>query len=340
MRFHTTWALHDASQVGEARRAATILAESLGLDATTTGRVALVATELGTNLVRHARGGRLLLCATRTAHGTPQVELLSLDDGPGMGNVAASMADGFSTGGTPGNGLGAVRRMSDQFDLYSQPGQGTVVLARIGQPLAGDTLRQLPRPRFATGGVAVCAPGEAVCGDAWAVHQNEETAAVLVADGLGHGPDAAEAANAAVALFDARPFAPPTQVLEGVHTGLRATRGAAVAMAHADAARGTVQFAGMGNISGRLLWGTGDRSLLSQHGTAGVQVRKVQAMDYDWPEHALLVLHSDGIATRWTLDDAPGLLRHPPTTIAAWLLRSHIRGKDDASVVVVRREES
>lgn len=339
MPFHTTWTLHDASQIGEVRRAATALAETLGFDATTTGRAAVVATELGTNLVRHARQGRLLLGTVEAPHGAPQIEMLSLDDGPGITNVAASMADGFSTAGTPGNGLGAVRRMSDLFDLYSHPDAGTVVLARLGQPVADDLLRQVPRQRFSAGGVAVCAPGETVCGDAWSVRQNGETASILVADGLGHGPDAAEAANAATALFDGSPFAAPVQVLERIHAGLRATRGAAVAMAQADLAGSTVLFAGMGNIAGRLLSGTGDRSLLSQHGTAGVQVRKVQAISYDWPEHALLVLHSDGIATRWTLADAPGLLRHHPTTIAAWLLRSHLRGKDDASVVVLRRED-
>lgn len=321
---HVAFEMQEQSQVGEARRAAVRLAERLGFDEVAAGRVALIATELGGNLVRHAQQGRLLLGSV-----AGQVELLSLDRGPGMADVAACLRDGYSTGGTPGTGLGAVRRLADTFDLYSSVPGGTVIMARVGQP-AADTV-----DAFDIGALALCAPGETVCGDDWAVAQTGERAALIVADGLGHGPHAHEAAAAASRAFERAPLQDPTLTLDQVHQQLRGTRGAAVAVALLD--RSGLSFCGAGNIAGRLISGTGERTLLSQHGTAGLQIRKPQAVQHAWPPHALLVLHSDGLHSRWHLDDARGLLQRHPTLVAAWLLRDHARGRDDVTVVVMKR---
>ncbi|HVR53406.1 MAG TPA: ATP-binding protein, partial [Pseudorhodoferax sp.] len=191
----------DASRVGEARRHAAQLSARLALDETTAGRLALVVTELGNNLVRHAQAGRLLIAQRQ--HGEPEVEVLALDDGPGIADPARALVDGFSTGGTPGTGLGAVRRLASDFDLHSEAGVGTVVLARV-RP---EGLHR-PQRAFRWGAVMLCAPGEQVCGDAWALALDGSAAAVLMADGLGHGPQAAEASQAAVAQFAQAPFAP------------------------------------------------------------------------------------------------------------------------------------
>lgn len=336
---HLSFEVHEVSQVGEARRAAVQLAETLGFDDVAAGRVALVATELGNNLVRHAQKGRLLVGAVQGDEGQGLVEVLSLDHGPGIGNVAACMADGYSTGGTPGSGLGAVRRLSCEFDLFSSSPAGTVIMSRIaakegrGGALAdhGQVLH------FEFGALALAAPGETVCGDAWAVVQDGQRAALIVADGLGHGPEAAEASQAAVTAFKVTPFGSPGQVVERMHGVMRSTRGAAVLVAQLNLDDSTVLFSGAGNICGRLISGVSDKSLASQHGTVGVQIRHLQDMTQTWPDHALLVLHSDGLTTRWDLDSAKGILQHHPTVVAGWLLRDHSRGRDDATVVVLKR---
>lgn len=334
---HRAVDVHEASQVGEARRAAAQLAEEAGLDGTAAGRVALVATELGTNLVRHAQRGRLLLAPVRMADGRPGIEILSMDHGPGIADVQACLRDGYSTAGTPGNGLGAVRRMSDEFDLYAAPPAGTVILARIAAEAPRQTAPAAPAPAIWAGGVALAAPGETACGDAWAVMADGDRASVLVADGLGHGPIAAEAAQAAAEVFHARPWDAPCSLLERQHERLRSTRGAAVLVATLDRAQDRITVCGAGNIAGRVISGVEDRSVLSQHGTVGMQIRRPQQTTLDWPSHALLVLHSDGVTARWKLDNAPGLLQHHPTVVAAWLLRDHARGRDDATVVVLKR---
>lgn len=336
---HIAFDVHEVSQVGQVRRAAALVADQVGLDEVAAGRVALVATELGNNLVRHAKKGRVLMAPVKADNGQEMVELLSLDHGPGIADLSACMVDGYSTGGTPGTGLGAVRRLSDEFEVFSLMPHGTVIMARIGTRV-GAGLAPPPHVTqpsgFAVGAVTLALEGESVSGDAWAIQVEGSRAALVVADGLGHGPDAAEASHAAIAKFRQMPFEAPSKVLEHIHQTLRSTRGAAVAMADVDLSRQAVSYCGVGNVAGRLISGVSDRSLASQHGTAGVQIRRLQDVPYDWPAHGMLVMHSDGLTARWTLEATPALLRQHPTVVAAWLLRDHSRGRDDATVVVLK----
>lgn len=328
---HLAFAMREASQVGEARRHVARLSADEGFDEVVAGRLAIIATELGNNLVRHATGGRLLV-AVRRDEAAVEIELLSLDDGPGMADVERCLRDGFSTGGTPGSGLGAVRRLASVFDIFSQHGGGTVVLARVRA--SADAASPVA---FEIGGVCLPAPGESVSGDGWACAVQGPRCAVMVADGLGHGPVAAEASDEALAVFAQHAFAGAAELLPRTHLALRSTRGAAVAVLEADAGAGTLAFCGAGNVVGRLITGTTDRSMLTQHGTVGVQVRRPQPMRYDWPGHGIVVLHSDGLASRWSLAEVPALLRCEPALICAWLVQRHSRGRDDVTVVVLRR---
>ena len=328
-------AVTESSQVGAARRAAMRLAGEHGLDETACGRIALVVTELGNNLVRHAQKGRLLIGGRASDDGC-QVEVIAVDSGPGMADVNRCLRDGYSSGSTPGTGLGAVQRLSTDFSVFSEVGKGSVILSRAWVPAPAAPAAPSPRARFAHAGICLAAPGEIVSGDAWDIRIDDGKAAVIVADGLGHGPVAAEAAAEALKVF-ANVRGTPSIVLERAHASMRATRGAAVAIVEVDANAGTVVFSGAGNIAGRMISGVEDRSLMSQHGTVGVQIRKLQDMSYAWADHSIVVLHSDGLTTRWNLKDAGGLLQCDPAVVAGWLLREHTRGRDDVTVVVLKR---
>ncbi|WP_236599922.1 ATP-binding protein [Ramlibacter alkalitolerans] len=328
--FHAVFPMEDTSRVGEARRHAAQLAEDCGLDETDAGRLALVVTELGTNLARHAVKGRMLL-SPRPAR--REVEVIAVDEGPGILDLERSMGDGYSTGGTPGTGLGAVRRLSRHFDIHSSVPGGTVVLARVGTGVAQDS------QAACTGAVSIAAPGERVCGDGWGFALHGDIAALVVADGLGHGPDAAEAAAAALEAFAEDPLASPSLLLERTHQRLRSTRGAAVMLLQADAATGTVRSAGAGNVMARLVSGVSDRAILGQHGTAGVTIRTPEEQSIPWPDHALLVVFSDGIESRWPAALLAPLLGRDPALAAAVLVRDHCRGRDDATVAVLRRKD-
>jgi len=330
----------EASQAGEARRVATRMAEAIGFDEKARGEVAIVVTELATNLARHARDGRLRIQALDLPAGRT-MEILSIDAGPGMSDVQRCLQDGYSTAGTPGNGLGAVRRLSSVFDVHSTPGSGTVILSRLRRPSGAGASR--PAMASASGGyeyaaVSIPAPREQVCGDAWRIAERGGDCAVLVVDGLGHGPLAAEAATQAVAAFDAAPFEEPPVLIDRMHRALSGTRGAALAVARIDAAG--VHYTGIGNISGVLAGGERSRGLASQNGTVGLQLRKVQTFDYDWPSRGMLVMHSDGISSRWRLDTYPGLAQRHPAIVAGVLWRDFGRGRDDATIVVVCRPQA
>jgi anti-sigma regulatory factor (Ser/Thr protein kinase) len=312
------------------RRTALRIAQPLTLSEVRRADVAIVATELATNLVRYAEKGRVLVQTLAFAAGDC-IELVAIDSGPGMTDIYRCMQDGFSTGGTSGTGFGAVRRLSDEFDAYSTPGQGTVVASRIHV----DGWGSHNDGRYAVGAVSIPAPHERLCGDAWRVTENAGRVAVLVADGLGHGPHAADAADRAATVFDDDPYGEFPHFFQRAHRALLGSRGAAVACAQIDQS-GAIRYAGVGNIAGMLV-GTGrSRGLPSDNGTVGVQMRHtVHSTAYAWPEHGVLVMHSDGLTGRWTLDNYPGLRLRHPAVVAAVLYRDFVRGRDDVTVVVV-----
>lgn len=321
--------VQDPSQVAGARRAAAENAERLGFPESDAGRVALVATELATNLVKHGRGGEILIGAYEEGDG-PGVELLALDRGPGIPNLNRAIEDGYSNAGTAGNGLGAVVRQSSFVDVASWPGVGTAILARLAP---GRSRLETPNGKAGWGAVSVPKPGENVCGDSWSVRDGGGTCTLLVADGLGHGPEAAEAAVEAVRLFHRFSGHQVPTLLDYVHGGLRATRGAAVAIARIEPASRKIIYAGIGNVSGAIAAHGQLRRMVSMAGTAGHNARKIQAFDYPF-DSGLIIMHSDGLVSNWSLDRYPALFAYHPTLIAGVLYRDLARRSDDATVLV------
>jgi anti-sigma regulatory factor (Ser/Thr protein kinase) len=306
------------------------MAEALGLNATQAGKVALAVTEAATNIVKHAGSGKILLAPLVRA-GAVGLEILALDRGPGISNVTASMRDGYSTAGSMGAGLGALSRVSSSFELYSQPGRGTALRLEVwaGAP---------PPPEAELEVGAVCLPktGEEVPGDGWLLEASGDYRTIMVVDGLGHGPNAARAARAATEAFAAHPAATPGALMKICHGALAATRGAAGAAARVLPAKKHGSFAGVGNIACRVEMTGERRQLVSHSGTLGHVMRRVQEFEFDFPVGALLILQSDGLTTRWTSEDYPGLLGKHAGLIAGVLYRDHNRGTDDVTVVVLK----
>jgi anti-sigma regulatory factor (Ser/Thr protein kinase) len=318
-----------SSQTAEARRQARGLAVQHGFDEAAAERVAIVTTEAATNLLKHAGSGELLLGASCVADAW-LIDILALDRGPGMRTGACSV-DGYSTSGTPGTGLGAMLRMSAHFDVYSQPGAGTALFAQVsrnGPPSASDPFVY---------GVQIAKPGEDVCGDQWDFREHRGGVTIVVADGLGHGPDACAAARAATAALRRTDDLSPKDLVTRMHESMRHTRGAAIGIVELGKERRLAHFCGLGNITGRIFeGGAPPRSMVSTNGTAGVEARVIREFSYPWPPGAAVILHSDGLSARWDLADYPGLLAHDPGVIAGVLIRDHCRYTDDVTVVVVK----
>jgi anti-sigma regulatory factor (Ser/Thr protein kinase) len=320
-------------QAAEARRCALGLAARLEFDDTTSGRAALVVTECANNLWKHAGGGEVLLGSARSGSETG-LQILALDKGPGMHDPARCYEDGYSTAGSPGTGLGAIRRLSTEHDLYTVPGKGTALVSRVRAPRReGNGPVRAP---LEAAGVSVPMRGEDECGDAFAVHQGPDYGVALVVDGIGHGPDAARCAAAATETFSDVLGQEPAAILVALHRSLRATRGAAAAVARFDFIRREIRFAGVGNIAG-VCYSNGDaRHMTSMPGIVGQDTKPVREFAYAWPPNALVLLYSDGISTHWSLNSYEGLVSRDLAIISGVLYRDWNRGRDDATVLGIR----
>ncbi|TXG02335.1 ATP-binding SpoIIE family protein phosphatase [Massilia arenae] len=324
------FAVSHASDVAAVRRAGQKVADSLGFNETRAGQLALIITEAATNILKHAGEGEIHVGPAQSPSGIG-VDVLALDKGPGIADLASSLVDGVSTAGTAGTGLGALHRLSDEFDVYSTPGEGSVFFMRLWRDVPGPTPCGVE-----VGALWTPIRGEEACGDGWAVACEASGATLLAADGLGHGPDAARAANAAIGALERRGPVGASEMMHLAHEALRPTRGAALAAARIDFDADELRFAGVGNI-GAVAFDQTRRALVSHNGIVGHNMRKVQEFAVPFGPGALCVLHSDGIETRWDLDKYPGLQGRSPALIAAVLMRDYIRGRDDAMVLVVRR---
>ena len=323
--------LGDTSRVGEGRRLAMTFGTRAGLGESELGNLSIAVTEIATNTVIHGGGGELLLRTLEEEERTG-VEALFIDSGPGIVNLTEAFRDGYSTSGTMGTGLGATRRLVHEFDLHSVPGAGTVVVLRVWK---GGPPRNTGR--MVLGSVCLPVTGETASGDAWASLSSANRTLILVVDGLGHGASAAEAANLAVTLFRANAARTAAEILALLHLGLRPTRGAAVAIAEIDTARGALDYAAAGNIAGRLLTPSGTRAMVSHNGIVGHQARPAPAFTYPWTADTTLVMHSDGLKNQWKPESFPGILRRDPALLAGLLYRDFARERDDSSVIVCRQ---
>ena len=326
MNITNAFPVTESSQVAGPRRAVLWLAERLRFSEERAGRAALVVSELATNLVKHARGGEILLRQTESASGEPDgIEVIAVDSGPGIPDPVKARTDGHSTAGTLGHGLGGLERLSDSLDLYSDIA-GTAIVATVAPERRESNSRTAHR--FDVGAVNVSKTGEELCGDA--------CLAVMVADGLGHGMHAHQAAREALTIFARHHEDPPVRVIQDVHAALRATRGAAVAMLAVNLQGGTAAYAGLGNIASTILTGRARHHLVAHNGTAGRTAARSQEFNYPVPAGSVIVMASDGLRTQWDLARYPGLIVRKPSTIAAILYRDFSRRRDDVTVVVAK----
>lgn len=324
--------VQELTDVASARRQSLEMARLSGLGPSEAGAVGIVVTEAATNLIKHGGGGDII--ARKLQRGQdPVLEILALDRGKGMADPARCFEDGYSTAGSPGTGLGAIARSSLFHQVYSIPGRGTVLVAHVG--------KRSSEPDFVqAGAISLPYPGEQVCGDAWAWRTSRGRCRLMIADGLGHGLLASNAARAAADMVTDDRVPETLALMEAMHSKLRPTRGAAVAIADMDFAAAELTFVGVGNIAGSILHESGARrQMVSMNGTVGHQMPRAQIYRYPLPAHSMVILQSDGLTTHWGFEKYPGLLACDTTVIAAVLMRDFRRSRDDATLVVVRAVE-
>lgn len=323
----------EQSQVAEVRRVVSEAARSQGMSQAETGRCALVATEVSTNLVKYGKHGSVTVDSF-SEWGMAGVQIVAADKGPGFSNFLASSRDGVSTGGSLGIGLGGIMRASDFFEVFTVPGQGSAMLSRI---VMGAARPQVPEGALVTGSRRSPMFGQIECGDACSYTRAGGWQRLAVVDGLGHGPLAARASAEAMSVVRKAPAAAsPLEILKMAHEALKSTRGAVMAVAAIDFAAGRLSFAGVGNISAVMYAGEKTHHLLSVEGVVGYNARTMRMEEHAWNAGSTLILSSDGVSARWNLARYPGLLLRHPVLIASVIHRDFGRTSDDATVLVAK----
>jgi hypothetical protein len=249
-----------------------------------------------------------------------------------MVNPSKMMQDGVSTTSTLGHGLGSMKRMSDIFDLYSQIGWGTIVLSRVyNEPEKVKKHEMLIRP------IIVCKPGEKTSGDGFTLKITDKYIKIMLADGLGHGPEANKAVNEAAAAFKIFPEYSPTETIRFINTAIKKTRGAVMNVLGYDFISKTWASTGVGNIAARMFGPANFKNHMSYNGIVGHNIPNTMSDQlYASEDFNQVLLCSDGIRTRLELTRYPMMYKYDPTVLAAAIYKDHARRNDDMSIVIAK----
>lgn len=326
--------INHSSSIGEARRVSSALCREVGLSENSIAKCAIIVTEFATNLSKYASSGFILLQSYEIFN-RKIFEILSIDHGPGIGDTKSALIDGYSSSGTYGEGLGAVKRLSDVFDVFSVPGKGTIIMARVME----SKLKEIPANKnqypFDVAAINFPLYPKEPSGDSWTILEKGNRVIALVADGLGHGPEASWASYLAVTICRENLSEPLDGIMKKIHNGLTSTRGAVIGIAEIYFREGRVKYCGIGNITAKVIYQDTARLFGNMNGTVGAQIPKIEISEYPWGEDNLLIMHSDGLICHWNLSDYGGLRSHHPAIIASVLYRDYCRKNDDLAIIVL-----
>lgn len=351
MRTFHSQEIKDEAEVGAARRGVRRFASPLSFTEEELAEIDIVVQEMGTNAVRYARGGGRIHWTT-TFGPAGGLELFYWDKGPGIDDLERAVRDGVSSGGGLGAGLGAIQRLSDEFEVYSttrgttsrlsgsrRTTHGTSILCRkwaAKAKAAGERVGDEGGVLRRIGAWSRCRSGEYVNGDAYFFTRRGGETLLAVIDGLGHGGGAKQAAEAAVAALEGWSGEPLDEVILAAHDALRATRGGVMGAVLVSPEDERFYYAGVGNIEVRVFNSPEPARPIPSNGTLGVRLPQVRVWPHRWSEGTTFVLASDGVSAKWDLESYPGILKRSPQLLAGLLIRDYGRDSDDATALVAR----
>ncbi len=311
------------------------LAVQGGFETKKLAEIDIIVSELGTNLVKHAKGGEILAGILQTGDGVT-LELISLDNGPGIAEPEKMLQDGASSTHTLGHGLGSIRRLSDTFELYTRKDWGTVLLSRVHKKnLRTNKTR---REAIQVNSLVVAKPGEIFSGDGcFCMTDKDGKMRLLVADGLGHGVEANHAVKEAIGAFRAFDSGSPVEILRHLHLAIKKTRGLVATIVIADPVEKIWRLCGIGNISTRFNGHQQSKSYIPYNGIVGHNIpNTMNDQELSQADYHQIILCSDGIRSRWEHARHPFIQKYDLAVQAAVIYKDFARKTDDMSVVIGR----
>ncbi|KAF2517117.1 SpoIIE family protein phosphatase [Flavobacterium foetidum] len=328
----STYKIEDRSLVAFIKREIHNLALQAGFSVHRAAETDIIVAELTSNLIKYANGGEFLY-RSREVDGHNEIEIYCLDNGKGIDNVVKIMNDGYSSSNTLGHGLGSIKRLSNDFQIYSRRDWGTVQYVKICEK--ADTTFPREKPGFNSAVINVNYPGELVCGDGYRIKYTSKGFQIFVGDGLGHGAYANEAVEMAIKAFIRSKAEDAVEILKEIHDGVKKTRGLVASIACVDYKTQTWNICGIGNINTRIYRGLENKTYTPYNGIIGLNIpRTMKSTTVPYLKHQIIIMHSDGLRTRWNLNEMMSIIKQDPGVIAASLYKDNIRGTDDATVLV------
>lgn len=330
---HAVFKANDRSYFAILKKEIHAVAKHAGLNDRRTGEVDLILAEMATNLVKHGGGGQLLVKIIEE-NNIPGIEIISIDNGPGMVDVNKMIADGASTKNTLGLGLGTMKRLSNFFQVYSLKDWGTIVLARVFNrepPSYSKTSRTEIKS------VVIPKPGETACGDRFYSVSTRDHIKVFLGDGLGHGIEAEDVVKKAGQAFNECEETSPCEIIRYINTSVRKTRGLVGSVAVLNIKEKVWRLCGVGNIATRVSGPSFLKNYMAYNGIIGLNVPKtLNAQEIPYEKGQNLILCSDGIKSRWDLLKYTAITRYDLSILCAAILKDYTRNTDDTSVAAIK----
>ena len=319
-----------------ARRTAKELAQQIGFETACQEQIVLVVSELSSNLIKYACRGLINLKAISES-GRTGILISSHDRGPGFDSGKA-LTDGYSSSGTLGIGLGAIQRMVDIMEIESRQSQpaGTVIVCKKWLPAPQTVNKQQACP-LDIGVISQPKRDFEVNGDVYLIKPDRQgNCLIAVIDGVGHGSPAHKAAQAACDYIDNHALLPMPEIFRGVELTCQSTSGVVMALIHFDIAHSALTFASIGNIETKLVGSDEKNSLLIKRGILGRQSSAPIICRHHWTSELGLVMHSDGVSSRWNWREFAHLSEKPAQFIAEQMHRKLHKDSDDATLIFVK----
>jgi len=332
---HISFNAGDRSYLAILKKEIHKMAQQGGFESKKLAEIDLIVSEIGSNLVKHATGGEILAGILNTDEGVT-LELIGLDNGPGMMDPERMIQDGASTTQTLGHGLGSIRRLSDTFEVYSRKEWGTVLLSRVHKKIT--PAKRPPKTPLNIATLVVAKPGETLSGDGCCyITKKNEATYLLVADGLGHGVEAHRAVKEAVTAFRTYDSDSPADILRYLHQSIKKTRGIVATVIIIDPKNKSWRFCGIGNIGTRFNGYQLSKSYLSYNGIIGHNIPgTLNDQELSMNDYQQVMLCSDGIRSRWEYAKHPTIHKYDLSVQAAAIYKEFGRRTDDMSVVIGR----
>lgn len=329
---HTSFFAGDRSYFSLLKKDINTKAREAGFNAKKLSELDIIVAEMTSNLLKYSETGELLMCIAGEKP-NEYLELIYIDNGPGIEDPEKMLIDGISTASTAGQGLGSIKRLSDFFEIYSLRGWGTILLCRIFKNAALKIKYQPNQFVFRT--LVVAMPGETVSGDGNTYKITADYFKLLMVDGLGHGVEANKAALEACSAFNLCTDDDPVEIIRFMHNSIKQTRGVVGTVVVYDIKNKIWKIAGVGNIATRMMSYVNTRNFISYNGIIGHNIPNTMTSQVvSSTELQQIILCSDGLKAKWDSHTYPGIVKYDPSVLAAALYKDYAGKTDDMSIVV------